>query len=126
MALIAVMLSIGLNVTFGDVMASAGHSRLVVLGLAANFVLVPLVTVGLLYTFQAPALVSVGFLILAVCPGAPVGPPFTAIAKGDVSLATGLMVIPAAASAVLAPALLTFLLSWLSPESDLDIDYLDV
>jgi BASS family bile acid:Na+ symporter len=71
-------------------------------------------------------LVWAGFLILAVCPGAPVGPPFTAIAKGSVSVATGLMVILAGMSAVLAPALLTLLLGTLSPESSLNIDSLAV
>src|SRR5262245_35323944 len=122
-ALVAMMLSIGLKVSFAQVLASAGHIRLVGLGILANFVLVPLVTVGLLSGFQASPLVSAGFLILAVCPGAPVGPPFTAVARGDVSLATGLMVILAGLSALLAPALLTVLLGWLSPESDLHIDY---
>jgi len=97
-----------------------------VAGVVANFVLVPLVTVGLLHLLQAPFLASAGFLILAVCPGAPVGPTFTGIAKGDVSLATGLMVVLAALSAVLAPALLTVLLGWLSPESNLAIDYLQI
>lgn len=125
-ALMAMMLSIGLKVTFAQVTASARHIRLVVLAIVANFVLVPLVTVGLLLGFQAPALASAGFLILAVCPGAPMGPSFTAIARGDVSLATGLMVILAGLSAVLAPALLTVLLGWLAPESDLHIDYLAI
>jgi BASS family bile acid:Na+ symporter len=125
-ALVAIMLSIGLTVKFEQVLASARQVRLVVLGIVANFVLVPLVTVGLLYGFQTPHLVSAGFLILAVCPGAPVGPTFTGIAKGDVSLATGLMVILAGLSAVLAPALLTVLLGWLSSERNLDIDYLQI
>lgn len=125
-ALIAIMLSIGLTVTFDQVLASARQFRQVVLGVLANFVLVPLVTVGLLYGFQAAPLVSAGFLILAVCPGAPVGPTFTGIARGDVSLAAGLMVILAGLSAVLTPVLLTVLLGWLSPESDLQIDYLAI
>ena len=125
-ALFAIMLSIGLKVTFAEVIASARQVRLVVLGVLANFVLVPLVTVGLLLSFQTQPLVSAGFLILAVCPGAPVGPTFTSIARGDVSLATGLMVILAGLSALLAPALLTFLLGWLAPDSDLRIDYLAI
>src|SRR5262245_44245716 len=125
-ALVALMLSIGLTVNFAAVIAAARQVRLVMLGVAANFVLVPLVTVGLLYGFQAAPLVSAGFLILAVCPGAPVGPTFTGIAKGDVSLATGLMVILAGLSAIFAPALLTILLGWLSPESNLNIDYLQI
>jgi BASS family bile acid:Na+ symporter len=68
-------------------------------------------------------LVSAGFLILAVCPGAPVGPTFTAIAKGNVAAATGLMVILAAISAFLSPALLGFLLTRIAPEANLHIDY---
>jgi len=125
-ALVAIMLSIGMKVNYQQIKASARHIRLVASGIVANFVLVPLVTVGLLYCFQAPLFVSMGFLILAVCPGAPVVPPFTEIARGDVSLATGLMVILAALSALLAPALLTFAVSWLSPTSDLQINFLDI
>lgn len=125
-ALMAVMLSIGLRVPFTEVLASARQVRLIVLSLLANFMLVPLVTVGLLYAFQAPPLASAGFLILAVCPGAPVGPTFTGVARGDVPLATGLMVILAGLSAVLAPALLAGLLGLLSPGSGLHIDFLQV
>jgi BASS family bile acid:Na+ symporter len=88
--------------------------------------LVPLATVGLLYAFGANPMVSAGFLILAVCPGAPVGPPFTAIARGSVSCAIGLMVILAGVSAILAPVLLTVLLGRLSPDGELHIDYLAI
>src|SRR5271166_3333628 len=122
----AIMGAMGLNVTFASVLASTRRVRLVVLGLLANFVLVPLVTIVLLYLFQANPLVSAGFLILAVCPGAPVAPPFTVLAKGSVSSAIGLMVILAGLSALLAPALLTALLSQLSPDSDLHIDALAI
>src|SRR5262245_17081368 len=125
-ALVAVMLSMGLKVKFADVVAEARQTRLVLFALLANFVLVPLVTVGLLYWFGANPMVAAGFLILAVCPGAPVGPPFTAIARGSVSCAIGLMVILAGLSAILAPALLKALLTQLSPDSDLHIDYLAI
>ena len=49
----------------------------------ANYVLVPAAALALLNLFQANSMVSAGFLVLAVCPGAPVGPPITAIAKGN-------------------------------------------
>jgi BASS family bile acid:Na+ symporter len=125
-ALVIMMLSIGMKVSFQQVLASARDIRAVVSSILANFVLVPLITVGLLYGLDAPALASAGFLILAVCPGAPVGPPFAAIARGDVSLATGLMVILAASSALLAPGILALLIGWLSPQSDLHINYVDI
>jgi BASS family bile acid:Na+ symporter len=116
------MLSVGMSVTFAQVAATARQVRLVALGIAANFVIVPLVTLGLLVWFQSPALVSAGFLILALCPGAPVAPTFTAIARGEVASSTGLTVILAALSALLAPALLPLLLDPLSPELDLRIE----
>ena len=125
-ALSAIMLAIGLRVSLRELAASLRHIGLVLLALSANFVLVPLAAVGLLHLFQAPTMVAVGFLILAVCPGAPGGPSFTSIAKGSVPIATGAMVILAGSSAVLAPALLTTLLRWLAPESNLQFDFLAI
>src|SRR5205823_184154 len=60
--------------------------------------------------FNASPMVAAGFLIVAVCPGAPYAASFTALAKGNVATATGLMVILAASSAIAAPLLLRALL----------------
>jgi len=124
--LVAVMLSMGLKVRFGEVTASVRNVRLVLLSVVANFVLVPLATIGVLSLFDANPMVSVGFLILAVCPGAPVGPPFAAIARGDVPSAIGQMVVLAGLSALLSPALLGMLLGRLLSASELQIDYLAI
>src|SRR5262249_14726212 len=67
-------------------------------------------------------LVAAGFLIAAVCPGAPYGPPFTGIAKGNVSRAVGLMTILAGSSALLAPLLLHILLPLMSDDEELRIN----
>jgi len=123
-ALVAIMLSMGMEVRFEAVLASARRTRLLVLGLLANYVLVPAVTLGLLLVFRVNSLVSVGFLILAVCPGAPLGPPFTGVARGDVPWSIGMMVILAGLSAMLSPALLGVLLARVAPDGDLHIDYL--
>lgn len=125
-ALAAIMLSIGLGVRFEQILAALRHRRLVLSAVVVNFVLVPLVTSGLLRLFQAEALVSAGFLILAVCPGAPVGPPFTSLAKGNVAFATGSMIILAGLSAVLAPAILTLVLPWFADEGNLSFDYVAI
>jgi BASS family bile acid:Na+ symporter len=78
-ALIAIMLSMGMAVKLEAVWAAARSVRLLALCLLANYVLVPIVTLALLYAFQASPFVSVGFFILAVCPGAPIGPPIAAL-----------------------------------------------
>jgi BASS family bile acid:Na+ symporter len=124
--LVAIMLAMGLRVKLDEVVASARRPWQVTLSLLANFVLVPALTTGLLYLFAPEPLVSVGFLIVAVCPGAPVGPPFAAIAKGDEPFAVGQMVILAGLSAFLSPALLGVILNKIAPESDLHIDYLAI
>jgi bile acid:Na+ symporter, BASS family len=124
--LIAIMLAMGLKVTFEEVLTSLRRLRAAAAGVVANFVLVPAATIALLYLFNPDPMVSVGFLVLAVCPGAPVGPPFTAAARGDASYATGQMVILAGLSALLSPLLLSLFVARLLPESSLRIDYLAI
>jgi BASS family bile acid:Na+ symporter len=66
--------------------------------------------------------VAAGFLIAAVCPGAPYGPPFTGLARGNVVVSVGLMVILAASSAVVAPLLLYLLLPLTSGDAQVQVD----
>jgi BASS family bile acid:Na+ symporter len=124
--LVVAMIFVGLKVKFADMIAASRRTRLVVQGLLANYVVVPLLTAGLLLLLRAQPLAAVGFLILAVCPGAPLGPPLTVLAKGDVAFAIGLMVLLAALSVVLTPLLLALLLSQLFPELSLQIDVLHI
>lgn len=108
--LFEMMVAIGLGVTFADVLRVATDWRLVSKAALASYVCVPAAAVGLLIAFQADPFVAAGFLVCAVCPGAPYGPPFTGIAKGNVGVAVGLMVILAGSSALAAPLLLQALL----------------
>jgi BASS family bile acid:Na+ symporter len=108
--LFELMMAIGLGATFAEVARVARDRRLVFRAALANYLCVPAAAVGLLVLFQAGPLVAAGFLIAAVCPGAPYGPPFTAMARGNRTISVGLMVILAASSALLAPLLLYLLL----------------
>jgi bile acid:Na+ symporter, BASS family len=108
--LIEMMIAIGLGVMIRDVLAVARDWRLLLRAAAANYVLVPAVTVGLLLLFRSNPMPAAGFLILAACPGAPYGPPATAIARGNVTASVGLMVLLAGSSAVVAPVILRLLM----------------
>jgi bile acid:Na+ symporter, BASS family len=88
--------------------------------------LVPIVTLILLRLFHASALVSVGFFILASCPGAAIGPPITAIARGDLPRAVGMMVILATLSALVTPVPLQLSVARLVPDGALHVDYLAI
>lgn len=122
-ALVTMMLAMGLRVGGEELLASARPARRLIPGLIANFALVPMVALGLLRVFRADPMVSVGFLILAACPGAPVGPPMTAIARGDVPRSLGMMLILAGLSAIVTPALLGVLLPWVAPATVLHVNY---
>lgn len=120
--LFEMMVAIGLGVTFADVLDVARAWRLVIRALAANYVGVPAAAVGFLLLFQAQPLAAAGFLVAAVCPGAPYGPPFTSLARGNAVQAVGLMVILASSSALLAPLLLQFLLPLMAGDEALQVN----
>src|SRR5262245_11310062 len=108
--LFEMMVTIGLGVTFADVVTVARNWRLVGKAAVANYVCVPAAAVALLVLFHENPYIAAGFLIAAVCPGAPYGPPFTGMAKGNVAASVGLMILLAGSSALLALLLLNFLL----------------
>jgi BASS family bile acid:Na+ symporter len=120
--LFEMMVAIGLGVTFGQVVGVARDGRLLVRAAAANYMGAPAAAVGLLLLFHAQPLAAAGLLIAAVCPGAPYGPPFTSLARGNVIVAVGLMVLLAGSSALLAPLLLQFLLPLVAGDQALQID----
>ncbi len=120
--LIQLMVTIGLGVTTSQIAAVAANARLVAAAALANYVVVPLCAVALLLLFGSPAFVAAGFLIVAVCPGAPYGPPFTALAKGDVPVSVGLMALLAASSAFLSPLALKLVLPLTAGDRTLTID----
>jgi BASS family bile acid:Na+ symporter len=112
--LVEMMMLIGFRATFAELVHTARNWRLVARAVAANYLFVPAATVALLVLFEAAPMVAAGFLILAVCPGAPYGPPLAGIARANVPAAVGLMVILAGSSAIVSPALLHLLLPWVS------------
>jgi bile acid:Na+ symporter, BASS family len=120
--LIEMMVAVGLDVTIDQLGSIARDWRLLVRGALANYVFVPAVTVGLLFLVDARPMVAAGFLILAACPGAPFGPPCTAIARGNVPVSVGLMVFLAASSALVSPLLLQLLMPLLARDQELAVD----
>src|SRR5438552_1317044 len=115
------MVTIGLGVTLSDVLRVARSWSLVARAVFANYILVPASAVVLLLLFRANPLVAAGFLVAAACPGAPYGPPLTAMAKGNVPVSVGLMIILAGTSAIFAPLLLSLLLPLVAGDTPLKI-----
>jgi BASS family bile acid:Na+ symporter len=124
--LIEMMAAIGMGVELEDIGKIARNPELLMRAAIANHACVPLITVGLLLWFGPPSIISAGFLIVAVCPGAAYGPPFTAMAKGDVAAAVGLMVILTGSSTICAPLLLQVLPPLMAKSQTLWVDALNM
>ncbi len=120
--LFEMMVAIGLGITWKEIANVIRRAGFVASAALANYFVVPAVTVVLLLIFQAQPMVAAGFLLIAVCPGAPYGPPFTSIGKGNVPAAVGLMVVLAGSSAILAPLLLALLLPFVLKGTQLNVD----
>jgi BASS family bile acid:Na+ symporter len=120
--LVELMLAIGLGASFREVLSVATSPRAMLQAAVANYVCVPAAAVGLLWLIRAQPLVAAGILCAAVCPGAPYGPPLTAVAKGNTTAAVGLMVMLAASSAVVAPLLLRGLLPIVTDSNSITVD----
>jgi BASS family bile acid:Na+ symporter len=122
--LVEMMITLGLGVDASDVIAIGKRPNLLLRALVANYIFVPLLALGWLVFFHATPMVAAGFLVAAVCPGAPYAPAFTAMAKGNVNIGVGLMVVLASSSAILAPLLLGFLLPLLAGSAFVQINVL--
>src|SRR5262245_45900970 len=112
--LFEMMLVVGLRAELAEILDTLKNWKMVARAAVANYLIVPGITAALLMLFDVSPMVAIGLVIVAVCPGAPYGPPFAAIARADVAASVGLMVILAGSSAVISPILLNGVLPWVA------------
>ena len=107
-SVILLMLGAGLTIEFRQVIELFKQFRLVMLGVLANFLVVPLLTALCLTWVPLYPDIKIGIMLMAAAPIAPMAPvPFVEKAKGDVVYSVGLMVIVAVLSIALTPLILS-------------------
>ena len=97
------MLSMGLSLKVGQIIAPLKNVKLVILALVANFILVPIVAYAITMVLPLDESVRIGLILLATAAGAPFLPKLAGLAKGDPALAVGSMVLLMVATVVYAP-----------------------
>lgn len=120
--LIELMFATGLGVKVADVASAIRDWRLIARAGLVNYVAVPAAAIALLLLIKPDPMTAAGFLILAVCPGAPYGPPLTTLAGGQTAISVGLMVFLACSSVALAPLLLPVLIPLTIGSESLHVD----
>jgi len=105
------MIAMGLSLTVRQILEPLRTKRLVLLSLAANFVLVPLFVYVMVAVIPLPEGVRTGLIILSLAAGAPFLPKLAALAKSDTAFAIGLMLLLMTVTIFYLPLVLPLLLS---------------
>ena len=108
------MLATGLGLTVSEIITPLRNTRLVVLSLLANFVLMPLAAVGLAALLRLDQPLGVGLLLLGTAAGAPFLPKLAQIARGNLAFGVGLMVLLMVVTVGYLPLVLPILLPGVS------------
>lgn len=105
-----IMLGMGLTLQPVDFAVIAKKPRAFVVGVIAQYVIMPLTAIGLALAFQLPPELLVGVVLVGSAPGGTASNVMVYLAKGD----TALSVAMTTASTLLAPVLTPLLVLWLA------------
>lgn len=108
--IVVIMISMGLQITGGQIWNTLRQRRLMSRALLANLLFLPLAALILTRLVAMPDEIATGFLIASVAPGASLSPKLSEIARADVSFAVSLMFVLAVLSVVATPLLAGLLL----------------
>jgi BASS family bile acid:Na+ symporter len=100
----------GLSLTIKQIMDPLKNTRMVVLALVANFVLVPLVAYFITVIMPLDEPVGIGLILLSTAAGAPFLPKLVEVAKGNTAFSVGLMVLLMVVTIIYLPLVLPLLL----------------
>jgi len=102
-----IMFGMGMTLRVEDFQEIFRRPRDVLIGLLAQFTIMPLLAYGLAIIFQLPPELALGVILVGTCPGGTASNVMTYLAKGDLALSVSMSM----ASTILAP-IVTPLLTW--------------
>lgn len=108
--LAVIMLGMGLTLTFDDFRAVARMPRAVLAGVAAQFLIMPLLGWASAHAFALPPALAVGVILVACCPGGTASNVVCYLARANVALSV-LMTMTSTFLAIVLTPLLTKLLA---------------
>ena len=104
------MVGMGLNLTIPQIMAPLKNTRLVLLALVANFIIVPILTLLIVRLIPLSEGLQIGLILAGFAAGAPFLPKLIQVAKGDMAFTAGIMVSADGGNSCLLPIVLPFVL----------------
>jgi BASS family bile acid:Na+ symporter len=104
------MLAMGTGLLVAQIVKPLHNARLVMLALAANFILMPIGAFALASVLRLDESFGIGLLVLGCAAGAPFLPKLAELAKGDLPFAVGTMVLLMVVTVAYLPIVLPLLL----------------
>lgn len=109
-----VMLGMGLTLTFKDFAEVTRNPKAVIIGVIAQFVVMPSVAYTLAKLFQLPPDLAIGVILVGCCPGGTSSNVMTFLARGNTALSVACTTISTLLAPVLTPAIFyLFASQWL-------------
>ncbi|KOX10022.1 bile acid:sodium symporter family protein [Nocardiopsis sp. NRRL B-16309] len=98
-----IMFGMGLTMRPVDFAVVARHPRAVILGVAAQYTVMPLLGFGIAHLFQLPPMLVVGMVLVGAAPGGTASNVIVYLARGDVALSVAMTSISTLLAPVLTP-----------------------
>jgi len=109
-----IMFGMGLTLKAEDFREVARHPVRVLIGVLAQFIIMPLLAWLLCKVLGLPAEIAVGVILVGCCPGGTASNVITWFAKGDLALSVGITAVTTLLAPIVTPALIWLLASeWL-------------
>ncbi len=115
------MLSMGLGLQVSQIIEPLKSPLLIVDVLVTNFLLVPLAVLLIIFLIPVDEGTKIGLIILSLAAGAPFTPKLVEIAKGDIALATAVMLLQMVVTVAILPFALSLML-----DGDIVVDSLAI
>jgi BASS family bile acid:Na+ symporter len=118
---IATMLSMGLGLRVSQIVKPLKNPKLIADVLVTNFLLVPLAVLIIISFIPVDEGTKIALIILALAAGAPFTPKLVEIAKGDIALATAVMLLQMVVTVAILPFALPLMLG-----GDISVDSMEI
>ncbi len=112
-----IMFGMGMSLTVGDFKVVFRYPKLIWLGSAFQFIIMPLAALLLIHIFPLPPEVAIGVVLVGCCPGGTASNVISYIAKADVALSVSMTMV----NTILSPFVTPFLV-WQIAGAWIDMD----
>lgn len=123
--LMVVMFGMGLTLHPADFILILKRPKDILFGVAAQFIIMPLLALALGKLFQLETALLVGVVLVGTCPGGTASNVITYLAKGDVALSVGMTSVNTLLAPILTPTI-TYLLLQKSVTVDIQTMFLSI